>query len=59
MARTYVSTSLVSYPETAALVADMTDDEIFALKRGGHEPSKLFAAFNNAEETKRSAQLLS
>jgi len=29
------------YPETAALVADMTDDEIFALKRGGHEPSKL------------------
>ncbi|MFX3928887.1 hypothetical protein ACJBV4_10395, partial [Streptococcus suis] len=28
------------YPETAALVADMTDDEIFALKRGGHESSK-------------------
>ena len=40
------------YPETAALVADMTDDEIFALKRGGHEPSKLFAAFKKAEETK-------
>ena len=40
------------YPETAALVADMTDDEIFALKRGGHEPSKLFAAFKNAQETK-------
>ncbi|WP_428771440.1 pyruvate dehydrogenase (acetyl-transferring), homodimeric type [Vibrio sp.] len=40
------------YPETAALVADMTDDEIFALKRGGHESSKLYAAFNNAQETK-------
>lgn len=40
------------YPETAALVADMTDDEIFALKRGGHEPSKLFAAFKNAQQTK-------
>ncbi|WP_150138621.1 pyruvate dehydrogenase (acetyl-transferring), homodimeric type [Candidatus Enterovibrio escicola] len=39
------------YPETAALVADMTDEEIFALKRGGHEPSKLFAAFQNAKET--------
>ncbi|BBC39955.1 TPA: pyruvate dehydrogenase (acetyl-transferring), homodimeric type [Photobacterium damselae] len=39
------------YPETAALVADMTDDEIFALKRGGHDSSKLFAAFNNAKET--------
>ncbi|MCG7569955.1 pyruvate dehydrogenase (acetyl-transferring), homodimeric type [Pseudoalteromonas sp. CNC9-20] len=40
------------YPETAALVADMTDDEIFALKRGGHEPSKLFAAFKSAQDTK-------
>lgn len=40
------------YPETAALVADMTDDEIFALKRGGHESSKLYAAFKNAQETK-------
>ncbi|MCV5745286.1 pyruvate dehydrogenase (acetyl-transferring), homodimeric type, partial [Escherichia coli] len=35
------------YPETAALVADMTDDEIFALKRGGHESSKLYAAYKN------------
>lgn len=40
------------YPETAALVADMTDEEIFALKRGGHEPSKLYAAFKSAQETK-------
>ncbi|MBQ4843995.1 pyruvate dehydrogenase (acetyl-transferring), homodimeric type [Pseudoalteromonas sp. MMG013] len=40
------------YPETAALVADMTDDEIFALKRGGHEPSKLFAAFKAAQDEK-------
>ena len=40
------------YPETAALVADMTDAEIFALKRGGHESSKLYAAYKNAEETK-------
>ncbi|KKD59967.1 pyruvate dehydrogenase [Grimontia sp. AD028] len=39
------------YPETAALVADMTDEEIFALKRGGHEPSKLYAAFKSAQET--------
>ncbi|MDE1235099.1 pyruvate dehydrogenase (acetyl-transferring), homodimeric type [Vibrio aestuarianus] len=40
------------YPETAALVADMTDDQIFALKRGGHESSKLYAAFTNAQDTK-------
>ncbi|PRD33360.1 UNVERIFIED_CONTAM: aceE [Trichonephila clavipes] len=37
------------YPETVALVADMTDEEIFALKRGGHEPSKLYAAFKAAQ----------
>ena len=40
------------YPETAALVADMTDDEIWALKRGGHDSSKLYAAFKNAQDTK-------
>lgn len=40
------------YPETAALVADMTDEEIFALRRGGHEVSKIYAAFKKAEETK-------
>lgn len=30
----------------------MTDEEIFDLKRGGHQPSKLYAAFKNAQETK-------
>ncbi|MGL5199881.1 MAG: pyruvate dehydrogenase (acetyl-transferring), homodimeric type, partial [Aeromonas veronii] len=40
------------YPETAALVKDMTDEEIFALNRGGHDPRKLFAAFNKATQTK-------
>ncbi|CAK8744094.1 hypothetical protein SODG_007214 [Sodalis praecaptivus] len=28
------------YPETAALVKDMSDDEIWALNRGGHDPKK-------------------
>ncbi len=40
------------YPETAALVSDMSNEEIFALKRGGHEPAKLFAAFKAAEAEK-------
>ncbi|MGL4932400.1 MAG: pyruvate dehydrogenase (acetyl-transferring), homodimeric type, partial [Aeromonas sp.] len=40
------------YPETAALVKDMTDEEIFTLNRGGHDPRKLFAAFNKATQTK-------
>ena len=29
----------------------MTDDEIFALRRGGHDPSKIYAALKRAEET--------
>lgn len=40
------------YPETEALVAEMTDDEIWALNRGGHDPLKLFAAFNKAKQVK-------
>jgi pyruvate dehydrogenase E1 component len=40
------------YPETAALVANMSDDEIWALNRGGHDPFKLFAAYKAATEHK-------
>lgn len=40
------------YPETAALVADMTDDEIFRLTRGGHSPRKIYNAYKRATETK-------
>ena len=32
-------------PEVAALVAHMSDDEIFALRRGGHDPRKVYAAY--------------
>src|SRR5271166_3482347 len=38
-------------PEVRALVADMSADEIDALKRGGHDFRKLFAAFQAAEST--------
>ncbi|MFS1538940.1 MAG: pyruvate dehydrogenase (acetyl-transferring), homodimeric type [Candidatus Phlomobacter fragariae] len=40
------------YPETSALVKDMTDDEIWSLNRGGHDPKKVYAAFKQAQETK-------
>jgi len=33
------------YPETAALVKDMSDDEIWSLRRGGHDPDKVYAAY--------------
>jgi pyruvate dehydrogenase E1 component len=33
------------YPETRALVAGKTDDQIWALNRGGHDPNKTYAAY--------------
>ncbi|WP_438862823.1 pyruvate dehydrogenase (acetyl-transferring), homodimeric type [Neptunicella sp.] len=40
------------YPETAALVANMSDEDIFRLNRGGHDPVKVFAAYQKAIDTK-------
>jgi pyruvate dehydrogenase E1 component len=36
------------YPELAAMVAGMTDEEIWALNRGGHDPVKIYAAYSAA-----------
>ena len=46
------------YPETAVLVADMTDDEIWALQRGGHDPLKVFAAFKKAQNAGKPVVIL-
>jgi pyruvate dehydrogenase E1 component len=35
-------------PRTKQLVADMTDDEIWRLRRGGHDYRKVYAAYNSA-----------
>jgi len=40
------------YPETAELVANMSDDEIWHLKRGGHDPLKVYAAYDAAMKHK-------
>ncbi|MGH8721653.1 MAG: pyruvate dehydrogenase (acetyl-transferring), homodimeric type, partial [Burkholderiales bacterium] len=36
------------YPELQALVADLTDDDIDRLKRGGHDPVKIYSAYHAA-----------
>jgi pyruvate dehydrogenase E1 component len=36
------------YPETAEMVANMSDDEIWRLNRGGHDPRKVYAAYHAA-----------
>ncbi len=42
------------YPELKAMVADMSDDDIWRLNRGGHDPHKVYAAY--AEAAKRDGQ---
>jgi pyruvate dehydrogenase E1 component len=38
------------YPETRKLVERMTDEEVWALNRGGHDPYKVYAAYKAASE---------
>ncbi len=40
------------YPELKALVADMSDDDIWHLNRGGHDPQKIYAAYKAASDHK-------
>jgi pyruvate dehydrogenase E1 component len=42
------------YPELEALVANMSDEEIWRLNRGGHDPHKMYAAY--AAATKHTGQ---
>lgn len=46
------------YPETAALVADMTDDEIWDLRRGAHDSEKLYAAYAKAQKSDKPVVIL-
>ena len=40
------------YPELAAMVADKSDPELWALRRGGHDPVKMYQAYRHAMNTK-------
>lgn len=42
------------YPELEAMVANMSDEDIWRLNRGGHDPHKVFAAY--AEAVKHTGQ---
>ncbi len=39
-------------PDLAALVEDFTDEKLESLRRGGHDPKKVYAAYKAATETK-------
>ena len=40
------------YPESLALVEDLTDEQIYNLNRGGHDPFKVYAAYHEAANHK-------
>jgi pyruvate dehydrogenase E1 component len=40
------------HPKLLEMVANMTDDDIWRLTRGGHDPHKIYAAFKVAQEAK-------
>lgn len=44
----YLREHFFNSPELKALVSDFTDDELWNLDRGGHDPEKVFAAFAQA-----------
>ena len=40
------------YPETAKMVAKLSDEDIWRLNRGGHDPHKIYAAYHEATNHK-------
>ena len=48
----YVRQAVFNTPELQALVADWSDDEVWNLNRGGHDPYKVYAAFHAANNHK-------
>lgn len=48
----YTRENFFNTPELKAMVADLSDEEIWHLNRGGHDPHKIYAAYKKAVEHK-------
>jgi pyruvate dehydrogenase E1 component len=46
------------YPELLAMVSDMSDDDLHRLTRGGHDPQKVYNAYNRAVEHRGSPTVI-
>ena len=44
----YVRENFFNTPELKEMVKDLSDDEIWKLNRGGHDPYKVYAAYHQA-----------
>ncbi|MEI7532606.1 MAG: pyruvate dehydrogenase (acetyl-transferring), homodimeric type [Betaproteobacteria bacterium] len=54
----YVRAHVFNTPELQELVADWTDEDIWNLNRGGHDPHKVYAAFSSASNHKGQPTLI-
>ena len=54
----YVREHVFNTPELKALVADWSDEDIWNLNRGGHDPHKVYAAFHAAANHKGQPTLI-
>lgn len=46
------------YPELKEMVANMSDEDIWRLNRGGHDPVKVYAAYDRATKTQGRPQVI-
>ena len=44
------------YPQLREMVANMSDDDMWRLNRGGHDPHKIYAAYDSARSTTRASR---
>jgi len=54
----FVREHFFNSPELKAMVSHMSDDDIWRLNRGGHDPHKVYAAYKNAVEHKDQPTLI-
>jgi len=54
----FVREHFFNTPELKAMVAHMSDDDIWRLNRGGHDPHKVYAAYKQAAEHKGQPTLI-
>lgn len=54
----YVREFFFNTPELKKMVADMSDQDIWELNRGGHDPAKIYAAYKAAMESDKPTLIL-
>lgn len=54
----YVREHFFNTPELQEMIKDMSDKDVWELNRGGHDPAKIFAAYQNAMKSDKPTVIL-